>query len=356
MQGASPTLVRRAIETGEPLPGTRGFAGELDGRLVRDVLGRYPLFSESDDATTWSFDPTDLDDPDPVPAGHARTRDGDERLWHLPDPPVFEDPSRAVATVEEAIETSLAAVDEDDLAVAFSGGVDSAVVASAFDCPLYVAGFPDSHDVEAAETAAARMNREVRVVELTHDDVERAVPEVARAIGRTNAMDLQIALPLFLTAERASADGYDRLAVGQGADELFGGYEKVARSDHRVEAETVRGAARETLWTLPEQLARDVLALRAAGVDPVAPLLDDRVVRTALRLSGSMLVSESGVRKWALREAARAFVPDEVAIRDKKAVQYGSLVARELDRLARQAGFKRRMGDHVTKYVRSQVD
>jgi asparagine synthase (glutamine-hydrolysing) len=356
MRGADPNLVRRAIDGGDPLPGTRGFAGELDGRLVRDVLGRYPLFSESTDPTAWSFDPTDLDGPDPVPAGHARTRDGDERLWRLPDPSVFADEAEAVSAVGDAIDASLKDVSDADLAVAFSGGVDSAVVASAFDCPLYVAGFPDSHDVEAARTAVERMSREVRVVELAHDDIERAVPEVARAIGRTNAMDVQIALPLYLTAERAQADGYDRLAIGQGADELFGGYEKVARADHRVEAETVRGAVRETIRTLPEQLPRDVLALRAAGVDPVAPLLDDRVVVTALRLSGRMLVSDEGVRKWALREAARRFVPDDVATRRKKAVQYGSLVARELDRLARQAGYKRRMDDHVTKYVRSRLE
>ncbi|WP_227355094.1 asparagine synthase C-terminal domain-containing protein [Haladaptatus salinisoli] len=356
MRGADPDLVRRAIDEGDPLPGGSGFAGELDGRLVRDVLGRHPLFSEAGDPTTWRYDPTELDDPDPVPAGHARTRDGDERLWTLPDPSVFEDEAEAVSAVGDAVDASLRDVSDADLAVAFSGGVDSAVVASAFDRPLYVAGFPDSHDAEAARTAAERMNREVRVVELAHDDIERAVPEVARAIGRTNAMDVQIALPLYLTAERARADGYDRLAVGQGADELFGGYEKVARADHRVAAETVRGAARETIRTLPEQLTRDALALRAAGVEPVAPLLDDRVVLAALRLPGRMLVSDDGVRKWAFREAARRFVPDEVATRRKKAVQYGSLVARELDRLARRAGYKRRMDDHVTKYVRSRAE
>jgi asparagine synthase (glutamine-hydrolysing) len=49
-------------------------------------------------------------------------------------------------------------------------------------------------------------------------------------------------------------------------------------------------------------------------------------------------------------------LPPEVADADKKAVQYGSLVARELDRLARQAGFKRRMDDHVGQYIRSLVD
>ncbi|WP_435153636.1 asparagine synthase C-terminal domain-containing protein [Haladaptatus sp. DFWS20] len=356
MQGADSDFVRRAIDDNDPLPGTRGFAGELDGRLVRDVLGRYPLFSENDDPSIWRFDPRDLDDPNPVPAGFARTQEGDERLWELPDPPTFEDEDEAISAVNAAVRASLDEISSDSLAVAFSGGVDSAVVASAFDCPLYVTGFPDSHDVEAAKTAAERMNREVQVVELTHEDIEHAVPEVARAIDRTNAMDVQIALPLYLTAERASHDGYDRLAVGQGADELFGGYEKVARADHRVEAETVRGAAHETIRTLPEQLTRDVCTLRAAGVGPVAPLLSDRVVRTSLRLPGNMLVSDDGVRKWAFRESARSFVPDEVATRDKKAVQYGSLVARELDRLARQAGYKRRMDDHVTKYVRSRLE
>jgi asparagine synthase (glutamine-hydrolysing) len=37
-------------------------------------------------------------------------------------------------------------------------------------------------------------------------------------------------------------------------------------------------------------------------------------------------------------------------------MQYGSRVSRELDRLARQAGFKRRQGDHVTAYVESLCD
>jgi asparagine synthase (glutamine-hydrolysing) len=171
-------------------------------------------------------------------------------------------------------------------------------------------------------------------------------------------MDVAIALPLYLVAERVAADGHDRLAVGQGADELFGGYAKVAKApgDPRVDADTVRGARQEVLATLPAQLPRDVLAIRAAGVEPVAPLLDDRVVAAALSLPGRLLVDERGERKVALRRAARSFVPARVAFREKKAVQYGSLVARELDRLARQAGYKRRMDDHVGQYVRARLE
>ncbi|WP_424019943.1 asparagine synthase C-terminal domain-containing protein [Halorientalis pallida] len=371
MDGADPATVRAALDSGDPLPGTRGFAGRLDAedgspRLVRDVLGRYPCFSEADDPAAWSFDPRDLTEPDPVPAGHARTADGDEQVWTLPDPPASDDDAAAIEVVREAVAASTAAVDAAGLAVAFSGGVDSAILAARLDAPLYVAGFPDSHDVEAARSAAAAMDRDLTVVELTHDDLERAVPELVAATGRTNAMDVQIALPLYLVAERVAADGYDRLAVGQGADELFGGYAKVAKApdDPRVDAETVRGARREVVTTLPDQLERDVLALRAAGVEPVAPLLDDRVIDAALPLPGHLLVADpepgadrgDAERKVALRRAAESWLPEAVAGRDKKAVQYGSLVARELDRLARQAGYKRRMDDHVTKYVRSLVE
>jgi asparagine synthase (glutamine-hydrolysing) len=170
-------------------------------------------------------------------------------------------------------------------------------------------------------------------------------------------MDAAIAAPLVAVARRAREDGFRRLAVGQGADELFGGYDKVARApdDPRVDATTVRAAARELVAGLPGQLERDVLALRAAGVEPVAPLLHDRVVRAALRLPGGLLVNDRGERKVALRLAARDWLPDRVAFRPKRAAQYGSRAARELDRLARGAGFERRAGDHVARFLAAEA-
>lgn len=359
LRGADRDAVGRALADRDPLSGTGGFAGRLDGRLVRDVLGRQPLFSERDDPADWAFERTALADPVAVPAGHVRDDAGDRRVWSLPEPAPLPD-DEALARTREAVRTSVSepAVARtsggESVAVAFSGGVDSALVAAGLPgAPCYVAGFEGAHDVAAAERAAAAMDRELRVVELTHADVERAVPELVRVTGRENAMDVGIALPLFLVAERVAADGHDLLAVGQGADELFGGYDKVVApaDDPRVAAETVRGATRELVAGLPDQLERDVLALRAAGVEPVAPLLHDRVVAAALRLPGHLLATPDG-RKVAPRRAAEGLVPETTRTAGKKAVQYGSYAARELDRLARRAGFKRRADDHVGKYVR----
>jgi asparagine synthase (glutamine-hydrolysing) len=364
LDGATAGTVRNAIETRDPLPGTAGFAGELDGRLVRDVLGRRPLFVDGD---AWAFDPTTLADPVPVSAGTVRDLDGGEadaaeRHWTLPAVDPEPDDDRALAAVGAAVLDRTRSVagegaDNSPVAVAFSGGVDSALVAAGVpDAPCYVAGFEGCHDVAAAHDAAAAMDRDLRIVEVTHDDIRERITDLVAATGRTNPMDLAIALPLFLVGERAAADGFDRLALGQGADELFGGYAKVAKAteDPRVDADTIRGARRELLGTIPDQAERDVLALRAAGITPVTPLLHDDVVAAALSLPGHLLV-DGDERKVALRAAARGIVPESVRTADKKAVQYGTYVARELDRLARQAGYKRRMDDHVERYVRSLV-
>jgi len=379
LRGADAAVIRATLNAGDPLPGVHGrgsaaiggFGGRLDDRLVRDVLGRQPVYSEADaDNPTaddaWSFSPNNLGEPVAVPPGSVRTADGDETILTLPEPPAA-DSDVAISAVTDALSSALGVDDTettatDDVAVAFSGGVDSTLVASGFpDAPLYVVGFEGCHDIAAAREAAAAIDRadDLIVIELSHDDLIDAVPRVAAATGRTNPMDVTIALPLLVVAERAAADGYDRLALGQGADELFGGYSKVVEpaDDHRVDSDTVRGAVREAVETLPGQLERDVCGLSAAGVEPVTPFLQDRVVDAALRLPGELLATPES-RKVALRRVARETVglPESVAGADKKAVQYGTYVSRELDRLARQNGYKRRMDDHVGQYIRELCD
>ena len=49
---------------------------------------------------------------------------------------------------------------------------------------------------------------------------------------------------------------------------------------------------------------------------------------------------KEGVRKRPLREVAARYVPNEVAYREKKAMQYGSGMMREIKRLARRSGYR----------------
>lgn len=356
LRGIDEGTLRGALQTGTPFPGTSGFAGHYQDSIFRDVLGREPVFVGSgtngslnpQPGRDWAFEPTVLDEPVAVPAG-SQYHDGDvSTRWDVPTP---SPDSTACDRVAAALDETLMSVPES-APVAFSGGVDSALVASGCSGPLYVTGFPGSHDIEAAESAATAMDRELRVIELDHDDIRSAAKHVAQATGRTNAMDVSIGIPLYVIAKQATADGYDQLILGQGADELFGGYAKVAKApeDPRVEATTSRGARNEVVKTLPAQLERDVLTVRAGGVEPICPLLHDSVIMAALALPENELVVD-GTRKVGLRTVAKRRIPESIVTRDKKALQYGTLVSREIDRLARQAGFKRRMTDHVSRYI-----
>lgn len=357
LHGASPATVRTAIETDTPLPGTAGFAGQIDGYLVRDVLGRELLFFEEDDRSVWARRPQALSQPVSLPPGRVESIASGSVIhtWELPGTQPGVDAETAAADLQTALADTLAAV-PPAAPVAFSGGVDSGLLATATAGPLYVAGFPDSHDIVAARESASLLGRDLRTCKLTHDSVREAAITVSRVTGRVNPMDVAIAIPLYTVAQQVKDDGYDQLLLGQGADELFGGYAKVVDpdADDRVEATTIHEARDELVAGLPAQLERDILTIRAAGVEPIVPYLHDRVIDAAYALPESHLISD-GRRKVALRAIAAERLPASIANRDKKALQYGTYVSRELDRLARRAGFKRRMDNHVSRYLESLV-
>ncbi|MFB6112262.1 MAG: asparagine synthase C-terminal domain-containing protein [Halobacteriaceae archaeon] len=353
MRGAAEKPVRAAIRAGDPLSGCDAFAGELaDGRLVRDALGRQPLFV---DGTEWDWHSGRLADPDPFPPG-AVGHPGDTPRTVLSLPAAR---PRAADTAMAALEEALTIVLQDvpsTLPVGFSGGVDSALLATATAGPCYVVSFPDGPDLEAARSAAATLGRDLRSVELDLQTLSDSIPAVVSVLGTTAPLDVAIALTLYHLARAVTADGYDRVLLGQGADELFGGYQKVADApdDDRLAADTVRGGRDEMLATIPAQTVRDHAALDAGGVTPVTPYLRDRVVSAALDLPPELLVAD-GTRKVALRRFARQRLPQAVADREKQALQYGSRMSRELDRLARQAGYKRREDRHIRRYLSARA-
>jgi asparagine synthase (glutamine-hydrolysing) len=353
LRGGAPDEIARALSDGNALSGLNAYAGQMpDGRLVRDALGREPLFV---DGAEWARSAASLPDPAPCPPGSVGRPDERPRpvLAMPPSDPVDRD--AALVQLRAAVEEALRGIPEST-PVGLSGGLDSSLIAAHTAGPCYVVGLDDAPDVNTARDAANRLGRDLRAVTLTFEELRESVPTVAKAAGTVNPIDVAIALGLYHLGTVVKADGSDTLALGQGADELFGGYEKVAEAatDDRLSATTIIGARDEMIETIPRQAARDVQVLRAAGIEPIMPYLDDAVVSAALHLPEDLLVSH-GVRKAGLRRVAEGSVPTSVVERDKQALQYGSRISRELDRMARQAGYKRRESDHIRRYIENRV-
>ncbi len=76
------------------------------------------------------------------------------------------------------------------------------------------------------------------------------------------------------------------------------------------------------------------------------PYMDVRVVRAARALPPEEKVA-GGIRKRPLRQVALRYLPASVACYRKKAMQYGSGIQKEIERLASRRGFGRSVQDYL---------
>ena len=271
--------------------------------------------------------------PGPVPPGTVWCG-GREVARISPDPPP--------CTLEEAILTAVSLRSGEGI-VAFSGGVDSALIADIAGLPVVAVGMNGSHDALWAAKAARMMGLDLDIVTPTEREVAEAIRRTVRAIpDPKNPIEVSIATTLFFVAAWAAEQGHTRILAGQGADELFGGYARYLSSPD-LPAELERDIADHG-----RQRARDQAVAALHGAYFSMPYIDIRVMRAARSIPAGERV-RGGVRKHPLREVAERHIPAEIARAEKKAMQYGSGIWQTMRRLSRQNGYKKSVQGYLTE-------
>jgi asparagine synthase (glutamine-hydrolysing) len=247
---------------------------------------------------------------------------------HVPDLPL-----------EQAI---LKAVElrSDQGVTALSGGVDSTLVAMLARRECVAVGLSESHDLHQARHAAEVLGLSLTCVTITPKEIAGALPAVIGAIPVKDPVNTSIALTLYFVARFAGEQGYGRIITGQGADELFGGYSRY------LETPTLAEDLERDFLGLELQADRDQAVAALHGTYLSMPYLDVRVVRAARAIPADEKV-QGGRRKIPLRQVAERFLPAEFAWYEKKAMQYGSGVWKELQRLAKKNGYKASIQDYI---------
>jgi asparagine synthase (glutamine-hydrolysing) len=237
--------------------------------------------------------------------------------------------------------------DVDKVGVAFSGGLDSTVIAFlARKCGVNVSlisvGLKNQPELAHAARAAKALGFSVKAQPFEVDDVEKALSTVLWLIEECNPMKVGVAIPLYWTAQIASSLKCHVLLAGQGADELFGGYHRYLATYERNGIDGVTKRLYEDTVSSPEtNFQRDEPVCAFHKVDLRLPFVDTNVVRYALSLPVNLKIGSASdaLRKEVLRRVALNLgIPDFIALKPKKAIQYATGVDKALRSLSRSKG------------------
>jgi len=354
--------LRNASHIIEKLEGSYVFALAESSRIVagRDVFGATPLYYGENDTVCavaserkalWKLG---LEDVRSFPPGQIAVINEHGFSFH----PVKElrMPPRETVDMETAaralqlllLESTRKRVsDLEAVAVAFSGGVDSSIVAVlaenvGLDVQLVSVGLEGQREVLFAEEAAEALGLPLHLQTYTVSELEETLAKVLWLIEEPHVINACIAVPFYWTAETASKLGYPVLLAGQGADELFGGYQRYLTEYGKSGAEAVE---QKMFYDVENayraNFQRDNQVCSFSGVELRLPFIDCDVVDFSLRLPLRLKIAsvEDRLRKRVLRRVARNLeIPSFMADKRKKAVQYTTGVTKALQRLAKDEG------------------
>jgi asparagine synthase (glutamine-hydrolysing) len=259
--------------------------------------------------------------------------------------------------LEQSVQARVNGVEE--VAVAFSGGLDSSVAAflarkSGVKVRLVHVSLRGQPETEEAKKTAGELELPLSVYFFEAEDVERTVAKVVQLVEEPDPLKAAVGVPFFWVAEKTAESGLDVLLAGQGADELFGGYQRYVNEylSHG------KSKLRETMFCdvvrLHEtNIERDEKICGFHSVELRLPFASYSVVEFALSLPVELKVEKKldGLRKLVLRKVAQDLeLPEAVVNKPKKAVQYATGVNAVLGKIAKKQGLT--VGAYVKRLFR----
>jgi asparagine synthase (glutamine-hydrolysing) len=233
---------------------------------------------------------------------------------------------------------SIKSVNESQImGISFSGGVDSSLLAKiskdlGYDVVLLTMGFEDSHDVEFSKIMAKTfgIRHEIELIsEKTFSDVARKIWDT---INVDNLSWNENCIAFYYVAKLAKQNDITQVITANGIDELFCGYNSYRDFIPEGE-EAVLGLMREKLDN-EIRMMREVNKIASEfDVRIIQPFLSEKFIEFAKTIPMEYKIKDKNdlTRKHIVRKLALSVgIPEESALKQKKAMQYGSLIHKNL--------------------------
>jgi asparagine synthase (glutamine-hydrolysing) len=225
-------------------------------------------------------------------------------------------------------------VPETRVTVAFSGGVDSSLLAKICldlgkEVMLLTVGFPGSHDIGFAGKIASTMGMNHKVLEIDYQDFKKNLTHVRQIIKCENTSHIENCIAYHYISSLAKQNSFDLILSANGCDELFCGYDGYRRAYSNGGEAAIMKMMDEKIaneFTLMSEIA---LVAGQFGVAVRQPFLSSKFIEFARTIPIGQKIKgpDDMIRKHILRQAALSIgVPEESAMKPKKALQYGSSI------------------------------
>jgi len=241
-----------------------------------------------------------------------------------------------------------------EVAVAFSGGLDSSVIASlakdsGANMQLIHVSLKNQPETEQAKKAAETLRLPIHVYIYDEEDVEKVLPKVLWLIEEPDPVKASIGIPFYWTAEKAAETGFKVMLAGQGADELFGGYQRYVHDYLTYGGEKLRETLFNDVFKMYEtNFERDFKICNYHNVELRLPFATYQIAQFATKLPVELKIEmkDDGLRKLVLRQVAENLgLPQFVVKEPKRAIQYATGINKTLKKLAIKKGM------HMKEYM-----
>ena len=209
--------------------------------------------------------------------------------------------------------------------IALSGGLDSSILAhyikkrESKGIAIISEDFV-STDLTYCQIISKETKIPLTIYNVTTSEILEAVESTIKILKNFNDIEIRNNVVMYLAIKWAKENDYKSIMTGDGADELFAGYNfLVNKPENELDSEIKRVCS---IMHFPSQKIGEELKIKVKS-----PFLDEELIKMAKEIPSNLKIKEekeTRFGKWILRKTFENYLPSQIVWRKKSPMQDGA--------------------------------
>ena len=209
--------------------------------------------------------------------------------------------------------------------IALSGGLDSSILAhlrkdqKPQTMTIITKDFLGT-DLTFAQIIAKHLGLNLSLIQVSMEEVLDSINETIKILGNYNDIEIRNSIVPYIYLTTLKKKGVDSVITGDGADEVFAGYNfLLKKSDEEIGEELKR------IKKIMHFPSKDIA--RSLNMKVETPFLNEELIKFSDEIEISKKINDKDGEKfgkWILRETFEKYLPNNITWREKSPMQDGS--------------------------------